>query len=164
MQVAAAALMSEVAIGALAGLMASVPQVLVTQAVEKLLGLPPRHADIGPRFVQRLAERLEAPLSPAGHWLLAGVFHFAYAAAWGALYGAVQRRVHVPASAGGVTMAVTIYTLAFSRLGAATQAGSEPHPERRRRREFALHWTPALTFSLLTAYGYEWLRRRVSTR
>jgi hypothetical protein len=51
---------------------------------------------------------------PAGHWLLAAVFHFGYAG--------------------------------------------------RRGRELVLHWTPAVTFSFLIPYGYEWLRRRASTR
>jgi hypothetical protein len=147
-----------------AGLLASVPQVLFTHAVERLLGLPPGKADIGPRFVQRLAERLEKPLPPVLHWLLAAVFHFAYAAGWGALYGAVQQRRAMPPTVGGPALGSVIYGLAFSRAGAATHTGSEQHPERRPRRELAMHWTPALTFGMLTAYGYEWRRRRDTTR
>ena len=155
---------SEVSSGLLAGLLASVPQVLFTQAAERLLGLPAGKADIGPRFVQRLTDRLETPLSPALHWLLAGIFHFAYAAGWGTLYGLVQRRRAVSAAVGGPVLGAVIYGLAFSRAGAATQSGSESHPERRPRREFAMHLTPAFTFSMLTAFGYEWLQRRVATR
>jgi|SRR5581483_3437087 len=156
--------MSIVPAGAIAGLIASIPQVLITQLVEKLLGLPPEHADIGPRFVQRLAERFGKPAPPLVHWLLAGVFHFAYAAGWGVLYAKLQELRPTPPQAGGAGLAGAIYTLAFSRLGAATQVRSEPHPEGRRRREFVLHWTPVLTFSFLTAYLFEWLTGRASTR
>jgi hypothetical protein len=156
--------MSKAGVGALAGLAASIPQVLATQLMARVLDLPREHADIGPRFVQRLAERLEQPASPAVHWLLAALFHFAYAAGWGALYGAIQAQIQAPPAAGGATLAGAIYTLAFSRVGAATQTGSERHPERRRRRELVLHWTPAVTFSFITAFGFEWLDRRLSTR
>jgi hypothetical protein len=149
--------------GICAGLIASVPQVLFTQAAERLLGLPPGKADIGPRFVQRLTERLEKPAPPLIHWLLAAIFHFGYAAAWGALYGAAQERRPVPPAVGGPVLGGIIYGMAFSRAGAATQTGSELHPERRPRREFAMHLTPAFTFSMLTAYGYEWLHRRATT-
>jgi hypothetical protein len=138
--------------------------VLFTQAAERLLGLPPGKADIGPRFVKRLTEHLETPAHPVVHWLLAGIFHFAYAACWGALYGFVQERRRTPAAVGGPVLGAIIYSLAFSRAGAATQTGSELHPDRRPRREFAIHWTPALTFSMFTAYGYEWLRKRATTR
>jgi hypothetical protein len=143
---------------------ASVPQVLITQAAERLLGMPRGKADIGPRFVQRLAERLEKRTPPVVHWLLAAVFHFAYGAGWGALYGALQERRATPPFVAGPSLGAVIYALAFSRVGAATQAGSEHHPERRPRRDFVMHWTPAMTFSLFTAYGYEWLRARASTR
>lgn len=151
--------MPSLTIGCVAALLASIPQVLVTQLVTRLVGLPAEQAEIGPRFVQRLADRIERPTAPLVHWLVAGVFHFAYAAGWGVLYGQIQRRRRLSAIAGGLLMAAVIYLLAFSRIGGATQTGSEPHPERRRRKEFVVHLTPALTFSLLTAYGYEWLRK-----
>jgi hypothetical protein len=149
--------------GVAAGLIASVPQVFVTQFVARRLDMPPGHADIGPRFVERFAERLAKPAPPAVHWLVAGFFHFGYAAAWGALYGAVQRQRRLPPQVAGPSLASLIYTLAFSRVGAATQTGSEPHPDTRSPRRHVLHWTPAITFSLLTAYCFEWLRPRATT-
>jgi len=161
---AAIALSPNVFAGILAGLFASLPQVLFTQAAQRILGMPPGKADIGPRFVKRMAERLETPAPPAVHWLLAAMFHFAYAAGWGALYGLAQEVRPTPPAVAGPVMGGVIYGLAFSRVGAATQTGSEVHPERRPRKEFAIHWTPALTFSMLTAYGYEWLRPRLATR
>ena len=77
--------------GALAGLVAGVPQVLLTQAEARLLGLPGRQADIGPRFVHRVGERLDTPPKHNERWLLAGLFHFGYAAGWGVLYALLQR-------------------------------------------------------------------------
>ena len=59
-------------------------------------------------------------------------------------------------------LAGLIYTLAFSPWGAATQTGTERRPARRRTRETLMHWTAALSFSLTTAYVYEWLRRRTA--
>ena len=63
---------SAVLYGAAAGMLAGIPQVLVTQAQVRVLGLPDGHADIGPRFVQRVAEDLgESPSRPL-RWTMAG--------------------------------------------------------------------------------------------
>ena len=64
--------------GAAAGLAAGIPQVLLTQAEARLLGLPGSQADIGPRFVQRVAEHLDTRPRRRERWLLAGGFHFGY--------------------------------------------------------------------------------------
>lgn len=61
-------------------------------------------------------------------------------------------------------LAGLIYALAFSPWGAATQTGAERHPARRDIRETVMHVTAALSFSLTTAYVYEWLRRKEHPR
>src|SRR4051795_8300013 len=83
--------------GIVAGLIAGIPQVLVTQIETAAFGLPREQADIGPRFVRRLAERIvgEAMAEPM-HWLLATLFHFGYAAQWGALYAILQEWRQTP--------------------------------------------------------------------
>jgi hypothetical protein len=151
---------AEVTKGILAGLIAGIPQVVVTQIETQVFGLPREQADIGPRFVQRLAQHLGAPLSPPLHWLLATVFHFGYAAQWGGTYALLQEWRRTPPLVGAPMLAALIYALAFSPWGAATQTGTERPPERRRNRETLLHWTAALSFSLPLAYCYEWLRNR----
>src|SRR5437588_115933 len=83
--------------GVTAGWIAGIPQVLVAQAGGRLLGIRER-ADIGPRFVRRAAEYAGRPLSTPMHWLLAGVFHFEYAALWGAGCGRGWRRACVSGS------------------------------------------------------------------
>ena len=146
--------------GVLAGLIAGIPQVVVTQIEAGLLNLPREQADIGPRFVQRLAQHAGSSLSPPLQWLLGGVFHFAYAAQWGTVYGLIHEAKPMPALVGGPLLAAIIYGVAFSPWGAATQTGTERPPERRRTRETLLHWTAALSFSLTTAFTYRWLRDR----
>ena len=149
--------------GVTAGLIAGIPQVVATQVETGLLGMPRTQADIGPRFVRRLAQRFvgATPSSPT-EWLFATLFHFGYAAQWGALYALCQERRPTPPLVGGPMLAGLIYTLAFSLWGAATQTGTERQPARRRLRETLLHWTAALSFSLSTAYLYDWLRRKTS--
>ena len=152
---------SALARGVTAGLVAGIPQVVATQIEVSFFGLPREQADIGPRFVRRLAQRFvgTTPSTPT-EWLFATLFHFGYAAQWGALYALCQEWRPTPPLAGGSMLAGLIYTLAFSPWGAATQTGTERHPARRRHRETVLHWTAALSFSLSTSYLYDWLRRR----
>jgi len=142
--------------GVCAGLVAGVPQVVLTQLEAWLLPTTARHsADIGPRFVQRLDNALDTDLEREHHWLIAGVFHFAYAAWWGACYALLQRWRPAQPHVGGPLLAALIYLLAFSPWGAATQTGTEQPVERRPARETLLHWTAALSFSLCLAYLYD---------
>jgi hypothetical protein len=141
-------------LGAAAGLVAGIPQVLLAQLVARVLGLPADQADIGPRFVQRLTERLDASLHEPARWLLAGVFHFGYAAWWGVLYALLQGWRPAQPHVGGPLLGALIYTLAFSPWGAATQTGTEEPAERRPTRKTLLHWTAALSFALTLAYTY----------
>lgn len=148
--------------GALAGFFAGIPQVVAAQVVGAAVGDRQR-ADIAPRLVQRVAERCGTSVPRPARWTLAMLFHFAYATMWGVVYVAArealdQRRLPPPLGAG--MLGGAIYTLAFSRLGVGTQVGSEPRPARRGGREWAVHWTSVLSFSLTMAYGERWLRER----
>lgn len=145
--------------GILAGLIAGIPQVLLTQLEAWLLPVPRSHADIGPRFVERLGKRLDVDLEEHHHWLLAGAFHFGYAMWWGVLYALLQRWRPTQPHIGGPLLAALIYTMAFSPWGAATQTGAEKPVEMRPTRETLLHWTAALSFSLTLAYLYARLER-----
>ncbi|MBV8714408.1 MAG: hypothetical protein JOZ65_05010 [Chloroflexi bacterium] len=150
--------------GVCAGLVAGVPQVVLTQLEAWLLPTTARHsADIGPRFVQRLDNALDTDLEREHHWLIAGVFHFAYAAWWGACYALLQRWRPAQPHVGGPLLAALIYLLAFSPWGAATQTGTEQPVERRPARETLLHWTAALSFSLCLAYLYDRLHTDQAT-
>jgi hypothetical protein len=145
--------------GVFSGLVAGVPQVLLTQLEAWLLPTTSREsADIGPRFVQTLGHRFGADLEREHHWLLAGAFHFGYAAWWGGMYAALQRWRRAQPHVGGPLLASLIYLLAFSPWGAATQTGTEQPVRHRPTRETLLHWTAALSFSLSLAYLYDRLQ------
>jgi len=153
-----------VLVGASAGLLAGIPQVVLTQLEAWLLPTTPRHsADIGPRFVKRVSQKFDANLEREHHWLLAGAFHFAYAAWWGALYAVLQRWRPAQPHVGGPLLAAVIYTLAFSPWGAATATGTERDTKERPTRETLLHWTAALSFSLSLAYLYASAQQRSQT-
>lgn len=149
--------------GMAAGLIAGVPQVLLTQAEARLLGMPASQADIGPRFVQRVAEHVDTQPRHHERWLLAGVFHFGYAAAWGIFYALMQRWRPAQPHVGGPLLATLICALAFSPWGAATQTGTERPVASRPTRETLLHWTAALSFSLTLAYLHERASRWTAT-
>ncbi|HLH24407.1 MAG TPA: hypothetical protein VK066_17940 [Chloroflexota bacterium] len=146
--------------GVAAGWAAGIPQVVVTQIEGHLLGKRER-ADIGPRFVARAAQHEGRPLPEPVQWLLAGVFHFEYAALWGALYALAVEPVgarRVPPWLGGSLLGAVIYTAAFSPVGGATRTGAERPLERRRPYEMLLHCSAALSFGLTNALAYRWLR------
>ncbi len=148
--------------GVTAGWLAGIPQVLAAQAVAHLLGIRER-ADIGPRFMRRAAEHAGRPLSRPMHWVLGGVFHFEYAALWGALYALMVEPIgtrRVPPLLGATLLGGAIYTAAFSPLGAATRTGAEPEAEHRSAGETVLHCTAALSFSVTASFTYRWLRER----
>ena len=120
-------------------------------------------ADIAPRLVQNTAKQFGGSLSRPTRWLLATIFHFGYAAGWGAAYAVAHEASEmrrVPAWLSGGVLGALIYAAAFSRLGGGTMVGAERHPDRREGRELAIQWTSALSFSLTLAYGYRWLRGR----
>jgi hypothetical protein len=145
--------------GVAAGLIAGIPQVLVTQIEAYFLDVPRRQADLGPRFVHRMSEYVDAEVPPAAHWLVAGGFHFGYAAFWGLLYTLLQRWRPAQPHVGGPLLGALIYAVAFSPWGAATNTGTERPVERRRTQETLLHWTAALSFSLSLAYLFARLER-----
>lgn len=157
-----AALALTVTRGVSAGWMAAIPQVLVAQAMGRLLGIRER-ADIGPRFVRRAVEHAGHPLSPLMQWVLGGVFHVEYAAGWGIPYAFAIEPLgarRVPPLLSGALLGGIVYTTAFSPFGAATRTGAEREPHRCSAGETALHCTAALSFALTTAYSYRWLRAR----
>lgn len=140
-------------LGVEAALAASVPQVLIPKLQERLL-LRPGEAELGPRFVQRLAAMAGRRLPEDVKWLGASAFHFGYAALWGALYALVYERRPVHPLAGGLLLGAVIYLAAFAPWGGAVQTGTEKPPGRRSARKELVLLTAPFTFSLGTALGY----------
>jgi hypothetical protein len=146
-------------LGSAAGLFAGIPQVLAAQAVGGLAG-DRSQADVGPRFVQRAAWLFRRSPSRPQRWSLATLFHFGYAAGWGAAYGPVVGAAgaeRVPPLLAGGLLGTFIYGVAFSRFGAGTRTFTERHPDRRNEREWAVLLTSAFSYALVLAYSYRWL-------
>jgi hypothetical protein len=142
-----------------AGLIAGIPQVVVTQVEALLLSVPRSRADIGPRFIYRASQYVDAEVPTAAHWLVAGAFHFGYAAFWGLVYTLLQRWRPAQPHVGGPLLGALIYAAAFSPWGAATHTGTERRVERRHTHETLLHWTAALSYSLSLAYLFARVER-----
>lgn len=140
--------------GVEAGLLASVPQVLVPHAEQKLLNLPAGSADIGPRFIQRLGEMTHRRLPEDMKWLGASAFHFGYAAFWGALYALAYEKRPVKPILGGLLLSGLIYSITFTSWGGAVKTGTEPPPKRRDWRRRLLVVTPPVVFGLGTTLLY----------
>ncbi|MCL6640133.1 MAG: hypothetical protein K6T92_02055 [Candidatus Rokubacteria bacterium] len=141
-------------LGVEAALAASVPQVLLPKLEEKLLLAPGESADVGPRFVERLAAMAGRRLPEDIKWLAASAFHFGYAALWGALYALVWERRPVSPVLGGTALAGLIYLITFTPWGGAVRTGTEAPPARRSRRQELVLATAPLVFGVLTALIY----------
>jgi hypothetical protein len=71
--------LESIRLGVEAALVASVPQVLLPKLEEKLFLPPGDSADLGPRFIERLAAATRRRLPEDVKWLAASAFHFGYA-------------------------------------------------------------------------------------
>lgn len=146
--------MSSLRRGVEAGLVASVPQVVVPQIEERLLDLPRGTASLGPRFIEQLARRARRRVAEDEKWLAASSFHFGYAALWGALYALAYERRPIPPWIGGALLSAGIWAITFPRWGGAVRTGTELPPRHRSwQREVVLTTAPVL-FGLGTALLY----------
>ena len=147
-------------LGASAGLIGSVVQVLVGLLLDWLL-LPPRqHNNIAPRFVKRLFQLQGKPAQPARDWTLGTLFHLGYGLGWGCAFGLARRWSGVPSPLLGAGTGLLIYLLAFSGLGAGTWTRTEPHPRQRSWPKQLSLIAVAWTFAMTTALVYDRLTRR----
>ncbi len=140
--------------GVEAALVASVPQVLVPHAEERLLGLAPDAADLGPRFIEQLALLARQRLPEDTKWLAASAFHFGYAAFWGALYALAYERRPVAPLLGGAVLSAAIWAAAFPVWGGAVRSGMERPPGRRGWRKELILATAPVVFGVGTALLY----------
>ena len=141
--------------GILAGLIAGIPQVLVTQIETAAFGLPREQADIGPRFVRRLAQRVMGEsLSEPMHWLLATLFPLRLCCAVGGALRCPPGVAPDTAAHGRTDAGVVDLHPGVLAVGRCHPDRDGAPPERRSNRETLLHWTAALSFSLTTAYVY----------
>ena len=143
--------------GMAAGVGASIIQVVVGKAEEKLLPLP-RHEDanLAPRLIGRLARQAGTDAPTGSRWVLGTLFHLGYGAFWGAGYALVVRDKPVPPVVGGTLLGGLIYALAFPRWGAAVLTKAERPPEKRSAKMNIVAWSVALTYGVATGLMYGW--------
>lgn len=142
-------------IGAAAGTAGALVQAAIG-ATQSLLFLPPREdANLAPRLVDRAARAvgLEAPLEV--EWALGTLFHFAYGAGWGAMYGVARERTGASAVKAGLVLGGIIHAITFPRWGLAVVTNVERPPERRTKRMDFVAVTETYGFGLATAAAYE---------
>ena len=108
-----------------AGLAASVPQVLLPKAEERLRMRRGEDANLGPRFIERLARLRRARVREDTKWLAAWAFHFGYAAVWGAVYAVAYQRWRPHPLLGGTALGTVIYAIAFPHWGGAVLTRTE---------------------------------------
>jgi hypothetical protein len=140
--------------GVEAGLIASIPQVLLAKTEEWLLMPPGEDADLGPRFIERLGYLQGRSIREDTKWLAASAFHFSYAVFWGAAYALAYRRWQPHPLLGGAVLGSLIYAITFPHWGGAVVTGAERPPHRRSWRQELVLGTAAMTFGLGTALLY----------
>ena len=115
---------------------------------------PGEDADIGPRFIERIARLQRLRLREDTKWLAASAFHFGYAVFWGGLYAFAHRRWRPHPLLGGTVLGALIYGITFPHWGGAVLTGTERPPDRRSWRKELVLATAAMTFGLGTALLY----------
>ena len=140
--------------GVEAAVIASIPQVLLPKLQERLFLSDRESADVGPHFIEALADKANQPLPEDVKWLAASAFHFGYASMWGTLYALAYERRPVKPWVGGLALATLIHGITFPRWGLAVLTGSEDPPRDRTWRMEVVLATAPLVFGLGTALLY----------
>ena len=146
--------------GATAGLIAAITQVLIGLLLDKYL-LPPRqHNNIAPRLIKRLFQQQGRPSQPVRDWSLGTLFHFAYGLSWGCAFGLVRRWLAIPSTILGAVFGLIMYMLAFSGIGVGTRMQMERQPRQRGWKKQISLVAIISTFAITLAATYDWLIER----
>jgi hypothetical protein len=144
--------------GAGAGFLGTLPQTAIGKIEDRLFLPPEENADIAPRLVHRVAERVGVDLPNPAKWVLGTIYHVGYGGVLGAAYALVRERRPTHPLLGGLLLGGFIYGITFTRWGAGTRLGAERPPGVRTRRMTVVDWSVALTFGIATALIYERMR------
>ena len=140
----------DLASGAAAGLIATVPMTLVMQALHKQLPWYERYALPPRQIVEKLtsAAGLRHQVPEPQHTAITFVAHFGYGAASGALYAPLARALRLPPMLSGVGFGLAVWGVSY--LGLLPALGilrpATQHPERRTALMIGAHlvWGAAL--------------------
>lgn len=144
---------------ALKGALAAVAGGLVMKAVWQAgaRALPPAERLGSPTggAVDALARRAGAELSAGQRTAASAALFTGAMATWGAVYGAVQSRLHPPFLAHGLLLGGLVYAANFSRAAALPKAGIVPAFGSQTPGQRALSLGAHAAFGLAAAAGYE---------
>lgn len=144
---------------ALNGALAAVAGGLVMKAAWELgtRALGPEAAFASPTggAVDALAAKAGAHLSDGQRAAASAALYTGAMAAWGALYGGVQSRLHPPLLAHGLLLGGLVYAANFTRAAALPKAGIAPAFGDQTPRQRGLSLGAHAVFGLTTAAAYE---------
>lgn len=143
----------------LTGALAAVAGGLVMKAVWELgtrvLGPQAEFASPTRGAVDALAAKADTRLSDGQRTAASAALYGGAMAAWGAVYGAVQSRVHPPMLVHGLLLGGLVYAANFTRAAALPKAGIVPAFGDQTARQRELSLAAHAVFGLATAAAYE---------
>jgi hypothetical protein len=149
----------QMVLGAGAGALAGIVQPAVGKLEEELFFPDGEDTEIPKHFVRAAGARMGIEISEEEGLAAGTVFHVGYALFWGAAYALAREELDLPPLAAGLGLGGLLYLMAFSRMGAGTRVGSEPHPDHRPGRHWLLTTSMPMVYALTTAAAYEEIRR-----
>ncbi|CAN5484517.1 hypothetical protein BH24GEM3_BH24GEM3_24110 [soil metagenome] len=106
------------------------------------------------KLVETLAERQGVELSDTQAMAAGMGVHLGYSALWGAIYGAVQSRLHPPDALHGLLLGGLVYASSFPEFGLLPKLGVLPPPTQQSLEKAALPVGAHLVFGLATAAAF----------
>lgn len=142
--------------GALAAVIGGLVMKAVWQAGDRALAPDERFGSPTQGAVDALAKRADVQLSDGERTAATAALYTGAMATWGAVYGALQSRLHPPFLAHGLLLGGLVYAANFSRTAAALpKAGIVPAIGEQTGPQRAVSLGAHAAFGLATAAAYE---------
>lgn len=141
--------------GALAAIAGGLVMKVVWEVGTRVLGPQAEFASPTGGAVDALAAKVGTPLSDVQRTAASATLYTGAMATWGAVYGAVQSRLHPPMLVHGLLLGGLVYAANFSRAAGLTKGGIVPAFGDQSPRQRQLSLTAHAAFGLATAAAYE---------
>lgn len=141
--------------GAVAGMIGGAAMMMAMKMEQK--ALLPEHARTDPppkKAVETVAEEHGIGLSDRQAMAAGMGVHMGYSAFWGALYGAVQNRLHPPDALHGLLLGGLVYAANFPEWGLLPQMGVLPPPSQQPIEKAMIPVGAHAVFGLATAAAF----------
>lgn len=142
--------------GAVAGALGAVAMTAATQLESKaLLPKGEKEKPIPEQVVEAVAAGGGLDLSDTQTKAAAAGAHLGYAALWGAVYGAVQSRLHPPDLLHGLILGGLTYAAGMPEWGLVPQLGVMPPPTQQSMEKAAVPIGAHLVYGVTTALAFD---------